>query len=215
MVCVTQPEIPREEFGKVGCKYRWILPPVKARGQELHLSSPWLKVAYQQREYGNPGSELLFFLIYFLAACRKCKLDPSFWIGCSKMTWHLNYRKETVYWQPKLNHEARQELSNENNQDSSLKQAPWPSSPAVPTSPGAQWREQPRSSLALAYQLPCSSPRLGSSARPTAVLPRSLNFKKHCSQWMVAARLTSFSSGYWLFSETEIFLLVLIISYRI
>lgn len=45
--------------------------------------------------------------IYFLAACPKCKLDPSFWIGCSKMTWHLNYRKETAYWQPKLNHEAR------------------------------------------------------------------------------------------------------------
>lgn len=62
VVCVTQPEIPREEFGKVGCEYRWILPPAKACGQELHLPSPWLKVAYEQREYGNPGSELLFFL---------------------------------------------------------------------------------------------------------------------------------------------------------
>lgn len=62
VVCVTQHEIPREEFGKVGCEYCWILPPVKACGQELHLPSSRLKVAYKQREYGNPSSELLFFL---------------------------------------------------------------------------------------------------------------------------------------------------------
>lgn len=61
VVCITQPEIPRKEFGKVGCEYRWILPPEKACGQELHLLPLQLKVAYKQREYGNPGSELLFF----------------------------------------------------------------------------------------------------------------------------------------------------------
>lgn len=48
VVWITQPEIPREVFGKVGSEYRWILPPVKACSQEPHLPLPWLKVVYKE-----------------------------------------------------------------------------------------------------------------------------------------------------------------------
>lgn len=58
--CCGMHNIPREEFGKVGSEYHWILPPVKACGQELHLPLPWLKVVYK----GNMEISALNFFLF-------------------------------------------------------------------------------------------------------------------------------------------------------
>lgn len=200
MVWVTQSEIPRGEFGKkwgVNTTEYSLLWRHVAKSCTFHhqtKSGVWAKEIWKSRLWTSR------LPMYFLAAHHKCKMDLSLCIWYRKVTWHLNYRKETVL-AAKTEPQGKVRVKQWEQPGLIAQAGSLPSSSAVPTSPGAQQREQPQSSPA--HQLLCTSRRLGSSTRATAVLTdvnlissgtKIIEFQKSLQQWVGGSQYSFFSA---------------------